>query len=228
MDETARGRRRFPTDAKRRRQDALRRAQGRCARRPSRPRCPAARRSCAPASSSAPAIPTGRFTHWPSRLAEGGEVLAPGDGSTPVAVHRRARSRGVRRARRRERHDRHVQRLGPEQRHADARTVLDACNQRRDRQQGEDRRGSTRLPRQAGRPRLVRHADVARPQRRVRRLRHAVERARDREGPDVPPDSPRPRRTRSPGSQTVPEADRPKLASTGISRDREAEGDAPR
>jgi len=31
-----------------------------------------------------PGDPTGRFTHWPSRLAEGGEVLAPGDGSTPV------------------------------------------------------------------------------------------------------------------------------------------------
>ncbi len=27
---------------------------------------------------------TGRFTHWPSRLAEGGDVLCPGDGSTPV------------------------------------------------------------------------------------------------------------------------------------------------
>lgn len=31
-----------------------------------------------------PGDPTGRFTHWPSRLAQGGEVLAPGDGSTPV------------------------------------------------------------------------------------------------------------------------------------------------
>jgi 2'-hydroxyisoflavone reductase len=27
---------------------------------------------------------TGRFTHWPTRLADGGEVLAPGDGGTPV------------------------------------------------------------------------------------------------------------------------------------------------
>ena len=27
---------------------------------------------------------TGRFTHWPTRLADGGEVLAPGDGATPV------------------------------------------------------------------------------------------------------------------------------------------------
>ncbi|HEX5061497.1 MAG TPA: NAD-dependent epimerase/dehydratase family protein [Kofleriaceae bacterium] len=27
---------------------------------------------------------TGRFTHWPTRLAEGGDVLCPGDGSTPV------------------------------------------------------------------------------------------------------------------------------------------------
>jgi nucleoside-diphosphate-sugar epimerase len=31
-----------------------------------------------------PGDPTGRFTHWPTRLAEGGEVLAPGDGTTPV------------------------------------------------------------------------------------------------------------------------------------------------
>ena len=31
-----------------------------------------------------PGDPTGRFTHWPTRIAEGGEVLAPGDGSTPV------------------------------------------------------------------------------------------------------------------------------------------------
>lgn len=31
-----------------------------------------------------PGDPTGRFTHWPSRCAEGGEVLAPGDGSTPT------------------------------------------------------------------------------------------------------------------------------------------------
>jgi 2'-hydroxyisoflavone reductase len=31
-----------------------------------------------------PGDPTGRFTHWPSRLAQGGEVLAPGDGATTV------------------------------------------------------------------------------------------------------------------------------------------------
>ncbi len=31
-----------------------------------------------------PGDPTGRFTHWASRIAEGGEVLAPGDGSTPI------------------------------------------------------------------------------------------------------------------------------------------------
>jgi 2'-hydroxyisoflavone reductase len=31
-----------------------------------------------------PGDPTGRFTHWPSRLAQGGEVLAPGDGQTTV------------------------------------------------------------------------------------------------------------------------------------------------
>jgi 2'-hydroxyisoflavone reductase len=33
-----------------------------------------------------PLDPTGRFTYWPSRLAEGGEVLAPGDGSTPIQL----------------------------------------------------------------------------------------------------------------------------------------------
>jgi 2'-hydroxyisoflavone reductase len=31
-----------------------------------------------------PGDPSGRFTHWPTRLAGGGEVLAPGDGATPV------------------------------------------------------------------------------------------------------------------------------------------------
>jgi 2'-hydroxyisoflavone reductase len=31
-----------------------------------------------------PGDPTGRFSHWPTRLSEGGEVLAPGDGSTPT------------------------------------------------------------------------------------------------------------------------------------------------
>jgi 2'-hydroxyisoflavone reductase len=31
-----------------------------------------------------PGDPTGRFSHWPTRLAAGGEVLAPGDGKTPV------------------------------------------------------------------------------------------------------------------------------------------------
>jgi len=31
-----------------------------------------------------PGDPTGRFTHWPTRMAEGGEVLCPGDGSTPT------------------------------------------------------------------------------------------------------------------------------------------------
>lgn len=31
-----------------------------------------------------PGDPTGRFTHWPTRMAEGGEVLVPGDGTTPV------------------------------------------------------------------------------------------------------------------------------------------------
>jgi 2'-hydroxyisoflavone reductase len=31
-----------------------------------------------------PGDPTGRFSHWPTRLAAGDEVLAPGDGSTPT------------------------------------------------------------------------------------------------------------------------------------------------
>lgn len=30
-----------------------------------------------------PGDPTGRFTHWPWRMAQGGEVLGPGDGTTP-------------------------------------------------------------------------------------------------------------------------------------------------
>jgi 2'-hydroxyisoflavone reductase len=33
-----------------------------------------------------PLDPTGRFTYWPSRLADGGQVLAPGDGSTPIQL----------------------------------------------------------------------------------------------------------------------------------------------
>jgi 2'-hydroxyisoflavone reductase len=33
-----------------------------------------------------PGDPTDRFTYWPVRLARGGEVLAPGDGSDPVQV----------------------------------------------------------------------------------------------------------------------------------------------
>ena len=33
-----------------------------------------------------PLDPTGRFTYWPSRLSDGGEVLAPGDGSTPIQL----------------------------------------------------------------------------------------------------------------------------------------------
>jgi 2'-hydroxyisoflavone reductase len=31
-----------------------------------------------------PGDPSGRFTHWPSRMADGGEVIAPGDGTTPT------------------------------------------------------------------------------------------------------------------------------------------------
>jgi 2'-hydroxyisoflavone reductase len=31
-----------------------------------------------------PGDPTGRFTHWPTRMAAGGEVLCPGDGTTPT------------------------------------------------------------------------------------------------------------------------------------------------
>ncbi len=31
-----------------------------------------------------PGDPTGRFSHWPTRLAAGGDVLAPGDGTTPT------------------------------------------------------------------------------------------------------------------------------------------------
>jgi len=31
-----------------------------------------------------PGDPTGRFTHWPWRMLEGGEVLCPGDGGTPT------------------------------------------------------------------------------------------------------------------------------------------------
>lgn len=33
-----------------------------------------------------PLDPTGRFSHWPTRMADGGEVLAPGDGTTPTQI----------------------------------------------------------------------------------------------------------------------------------------------
>jgi len=33
-----------------------------------------------------PLDPTGRFTHWPSRMADGGEVLAPGDGRAQIQL----------------------------------------------------------------------------------------------------------------------------------------------
>jgi len=33
-----------------------------------------------------PLDPTGRFTYWPSRLADGGEVVVPGDGTTPIQL----------------------------------------------------------------------------------------------------------------------------------------------
>ncbi len=33
-----------------------------------------------------PLDPTGRFTHWATRMADGGEVLCPGDGTTPTQI----------------------------------------------------------------------------------------------------------------------------------------------
>jgi len=74
-----------------------------------------------------PGDPTGRFTHWPARCSDGGEVLAPGDGSTPVQwidgrdlgawiVHLiEQRTVGTMNA------------LGPERR-VTMKEVLDACN----------------------------------------------------------------------------------------------------
>ena len=38
-----------------------------------------------------PHDPTDRFTYWPWRIAQGGEVLAPGNPDQPRADHRRAR-----------------------------------------------------------------------------------------------------------------------------------------
>ena len=74
-----------------------------------------------------PGDPTGRFSHWPTRLAEGGEVLAPGDGSTPVQyidgrdlgdwIVRVVEARAVGT----------MNALGPERR-VTMRSVLDDCN----------------------------------------------------------------------------------------------------
>lgn len=75
-----------------------------------------------------PGDPTGRFTHWPSRIADGGEVLAPGDGSSPtqfidgrdlgawIVRLIEARTTGIYNA------------LGPAQR-ISMKQVLDACNE---------------------------------------------------------------------------------------------------
>ena len=74
-----------------------------------------------------PGDPTGRFTHWPTRIADGGEVLAPGDGTTPtqyidgrdlgawIVRVIEANTTGVFNA------------LGPEKR-TTMKEVLDACN----------------------------------------------------------------------------------------------------
>ena len=74
---------------------------------PSRTSSASAARSFAPGLIVGPHDPTDRFTYWPRRLAEGGDVLAPGDPRQPVQFvdardlgaflvrARRARSRGV-------------------------------------------------------------------------------------------------------------------------------------
>ena len=64
----------------------------RCASRPPRRRCRGAWATLRPGLIVGPGDPTGRYTHWPVRMAEGGDVLAPGDGTTPRAVDRRPRS----------------------------------------------------------------------------------------------------------------------------------------
>jgi 2'-hydroxyisoflavone reductase len=74
-----------------------------------------------------PGDPTGRFTHWPARMADGGDVLAPGDGTTPVQ-YIDGRDLGAWLVRIAE--DRTVgvyNAFGPEQR-ATMRQALDACN----------------------------------------------------------------------------------------------------
>jgi 2'-hydroxyisoflavone reductase len=74
-----------------------------------------------------PGDPTGRFSHWPTRLAAGGEVLAPGDGSTPVQyIDGRDLGDWIVRVV----EDRTVgtmNALGPEH-HVTVRSVLDECN----------------------------------------------------------------------------------------------------
>ena len=75
-----------------------------------------------------PGDPTGRFTHWPTRMAEGGEVLAPGRRQHADAVHRRPRPRRVdREARSRTARSASFNALGPE-RQITMKEVLDACN----------------------------------------------------------------------------------------------------
>ena len=74
-----------------------------------------------------PGDPSGRFSHWPTRLAEGGEVLAPGDGSTPVQyVDGRDLGAWIVRVIE-DRATGTMNALGPERR-VTMRSVLDECN----------------------------------------------------------------------------------------------------
>jgi hypothetical protein len=61
-----------------------------------------------------PDDPTGRFTHWSSRLAQGGESARARRREHDRAVHRRPRPRGVARQGRRGPHDGRLQRARPE------------------------------------------------------------------------------------------------------------------
>ena len=133
-----------------------------------------------------PEDPSDRFTYWPVRVARGGEVLAPGSPDDPIQLIDvrdlgeflvrliEGRTTGVFNA------------LGPRpgaDDGPDARGLQAGRPQRRDLHLGR-----RRVPGEAGRPRLERHAGLGAQRRRDGRLREGEQRARHQGGPDVPPD----------------------------------------
>ena len=105
-----------------------------------------------------PEDPSDRFTYWPVRVARGGEVLAPGSAGRPDPAHRRPRPGRVPRPADRRQDDGRLQRTGPDH---DADHGPDAGRLQGGRPQRRDFTwADAEFPREAGRPRLERHAGL--------------------------------------------------------------------